>query len=193
MRIKAKRISKLKSPPQWGPAIVTEVHRQLSNDNTVLRLAQEIVNDWDHKPGFGVQVINRGGALVSKLMVLGKNAKIWQYVSGGTRPHIIRPRKAKALAFPWGGPGSYKPKTTPRGKTATFGGPGTVSNAKMTYRQEVHHPGTEARDLEGLIRNKYAPTFSRIIRKAIKAGAAQARKGIRISYRPGAHSRRRRG
>jgi len=194
MRISAKRISKTKGPPQWGRAITTEVHRQLADDRTTLNLAKEITGDWKNKPKFRSRVTNLRGVLTAELEAIGKNAKIWYWVSLGTKPHIIRPRNAKALAFPWGGPGSYKPKTTPRGRSATFGGPGTVSNAKMTYRQEVHHPGTEARDLEGLIRNKYAPTFSRIIRKAIKDGSAMARKGIvRITYRPSAHSKWRRG
>jgi len=189
MKISAKRIGKTKGPPQWGPAITTEVHRQLSNDKTVLRLAKEIVSDWDHKPNFGYQVVNQGGALIGKLLAVGRWAKLWQWVSGGTKgPYKIRPRRAKALAFRTG----YKPRTTPKGRTATFGGPG-VATGPWRRAQEVTHPGIKARDFETLIRSKYATTFRQVIRKAIADGAAKARRGIRITYQPSTHSRRRRG
>lgn len=189
MKISVTRISKTKGPPQWGPAIVKEVHSQLSNDNTVLRLAQEIVSDWDHKPGFGVQVVRRAGALISTLQALGKNAKIWYWVSLGTKgPYPIKAKNAPSLVFR----GGYTPKTTPKGRTATFGGPG-VATGSWVSKQEVEHPGIKARDFETLVRSKYTQTFRRIIRRAIKEGAEKARRGLRITYNPSTHSRTKRG
>ena len=173
MRISAKRISKTRRVPDWGPVIVREVHEQLAQDKTVLRLAQGIVKDWDHEPRFTTQVVKRGGSLITMLRAMGKNAKIWYWVSLGTKgPYKIRPRRAKALAFRTG----YKPRTTPKGRTATFGGPG-VATGPWRRAQEVTHPGIKARDFETLIRSKYTTTFRHIIRKAVKDGAAKARRG----------------
>ena len=190
MRIKAKRISKTKGPPQWGRAITTEVHRQLAEDRTTLNLAKEIVSDWKHKPKFRSRVTNLRGTLTAELEATGKNAKIWYWVSLGTKgPYPIAAKNAPSLVFR----GGYKPRTTPKGRSATFGGPG-VATGKWVSKKEVTHPGIKARDFETLIRGKYTQTFRRIIRKAIKDGAAMARKGVvRITYRPSAHSKWRRG
>lgn len=46
------------------------------------------------------------------------NVEYAPYVENGTRPHIIRPRRAKALAFRVGG--------------------------RLVFAQVVHHPGTKA-------------------------------------------------
>ena len=190
MKISAKRISKLKKAPDWGPSIMREVHYQLGQDNTVLRLAKGIVSDWDHKPRFRTRVDNLRGQLTTVLQATGKWAKIWNWVSQGTKgPYKIRAKNAPFLMFRSG----YKPRTTPKGRTATFGGPG-VATGSWNKKQEVTHPGIEARDFEGLIRNQYAQTFSKIIRKAIKDGARMARRGaVRITYRASAHTKWKQG
>lgn len=102
-----------------------------------------------------------------------ENAKIWQYVTGGTRPHPIFPKKARALRFEWGGYGSYKPKTTTSGG---YKGPGRVIGGKTVYRMHVNHPGTKARNFEKHIARWYAPQFRRTMKNAIARGLRRAQK-----------------
>ncbi len=96
------------------------------------------------------------------------NKEIYNYVAYGTRPHVIRARKEKSLAFVWGGPGSYTPKTTPNGG---YGGPGKASG-KMHFPIIVNHPGIEARQFAKHIRKEYEAEFKReaekVWRRAIR-------------------------
>lgn len=103
----------------------------------------------------------------------GPNAQIWKYVSGGTRPHIIMPRRARALRFEWGGPGSYKPKTTTGGG---YRGPGVVVGGKTVFRAWVKHPGNKPRRFEQHIARWYAPQFRRTMDNAVARGLRRANK-----------------
>ena len=181
MRILAKRIGK-QAGPDWRE-VIKEVERTL--DKTVkpelLREFESVVENWEHKPGFAARKSIRGRDIEVSVYPTGKHKKIWQYVSEGTRPHKIRPRWAKALRFQWGGPGSYQPKTTVR--PTTWGGPGTVSGGKTVYRQEVDHPGTEARNLEQFIGKRYQPKFVMHIQRAITQGLVNAWRGRIVRVR----------
>ena len=94
----------------------------------------------------------------------GPDAKIYRFVNDGTRPHKIRPKRAKALSFVTGGKGSYVPKTKPVGQ---FGGPGIVRGGERVYAQEVDHPGTKPRNFDLRISNKMAPVLAKAIREAV--------------------------
>lgn len=131
---------------------------------------EEVVSDWDHKPDFAARKYVNKGAIEVAVYPAGKNKAIWRYVSEGTKPHVIRPKNAKALSFVWGGPGSYNPKTTP-GPPPTWGGPGTVTGGETVVRREVHHPGTKARNFEKYIADQYRPKFRKEIENAMKRGA----------------------
>jgi len=65
---------------------------------------------------------------------------IYGYVSGGTRPHIIRVKNAKYLAFG----SAFTSKTRPGTLTSGSGSRGPVD----TFVKQVQHPGTEARDYD---------------------------------------------
>ena len=90
---------------------------------------------------------------------------IYGFVTGGTKPHKITARRAPTLVFMWGGPGSYKPKTKPKGK---IGGPGIVVGGTLHRPVSVNHPGTEARDFESTIADDEKPWFSRTMENAWK-------------------------
>jgi len=64
---------------------------------------------------------------------------IYRYVTEGTKPHVIRPRRAKMLRFFTGG----TPKTQPR---VLKPGRGRKATKGPVFAKEVHHPGTEARN-----------------------------------------------
>ena len=172
MKILIRQVHGRKKAPNWS-AIAQEVERTMEKvvKPSLLESFKVIVAGWEHKPEFKARKYVHKGAIEVAVYPAGEYKKIWRYVSEGTRPHKIRVKNAKALAFVWGGPGSYNPKTTTR---PSWGGPGTVTGGKMTYRQEVDHPGTEARNFEKLIVDKYKPQFRRHIENAMRRGARRA-------------------
>lgn len=91
--------------------------------------------------------------------VIGTDDKIYGYVTEGTRPHIIVPRRKKVLAFQIG----YKAKTTPR---FIGSGPGGASGPDV-FAGRVHHPGTAAREFEQAIGEKQEPDFERRVQEAV--------------------------
>lgn len=97
-----------------------------------------------------------------ELLVFTDN-EIYGYVNDGTRPHPIFPVRAKALAFQWGGKGSYTPKTTPRVIGSKTGGP----SGPMVYRPYVQHPGTKGRHFDKEIEKLMRPRFKRAMEKAM--------------------------
>ena len=75
---------------------------------------------WKHKPKFvrEVDAGSRGRGKPVQVLV-GTDDEIYRYVDEGTKPHPIfagiytGKSNKKALAFQWGGRGSYKAKTSP--------------------------------------------------------------------------------
>lgn len=88
----------------------------------------------------------------------------------GTRPHIIRPVRAKALVFRAG----YTAKTTPRVIGSKSGG----SSGPVVYAQEVRHPGTKDREFEQEIAKREQPKFKRRGQKAIDDAARRSKHAI---------------
>ena len=136
---------------------------------------QQIVQDFKHKPEWGFDVQTTQKEL--RLRILLKNpdagvsedwtiADLWHALDEeGTRPHIIRPKRAKALRFQ---KGRYMPKTNPGGK---FRGPGKVIGGKTVFAKQVHHPGTKPRH------------FTRRINKDLrKLFLTQAERGYRLGH-----------
>lgn len=66
--------------------------------------------------------------------------KYAEAVHEGTKPHIIRANKAKALAFYWGKIGA--PVIVPKGRGATFR---LKDGTLIIGKGYVNHPGTKAR------------------------------------------------
>ena len=123
----------------------------------------KVVANWKHKPDFKARKFVTTDAIKVNVYAAGENKEIYGYVTGGTRPHTIRAKNAPMLAFMWGGPGSYVPKTQPVGK---YGGPGKVSGGTLHRFKQVQHPGTKARNFEKAIREEQAPWFSRTMENA---------------------------
>lgn len=128
---------------------------------------EKVVQNWEHQPEFKARKYISGDDLRLAIYPSGPNKEIYKFVTGGTKPHTIRPRRAKMLAFMWGGPGSYKPKTTPQGG---YGGPGTVMGGKLTFAKAVQHPGTKPRNIEKRITKEQRPWFNRTMENAWRRG-----------------------
>lgn len=120
---------------------------------------QRTTATWKHKVKFTSKVSANAAAGGVRIEVSTKD-RVYGYVDEGTRPHIIRPKRAKALAFPGG---KYKPKTQPQVILSTPGG----SSGKTVVRPEVHHPGTEARKFSETIKKSYSKEFRRRMQNAL--------------------------
>lgn len=93
--------------------------------------------------------------------------KVYGIVSAGARPHKIRARNAPMLAFQWGGPGSYKPKTQPLSIASRAGG----ATGPIVRRKEVNHPGHKARKFPEAIGKKWDERAPRQLQRAIASEA----------------------
>ena len=130
-----------------------------------------VVANWKHQPDFKARKFIRKDMIWVNVYPAGdeESVAIYGFVTGGTKPHKISARNAPRLAFMWGGKGSYKPKTAARGK---IGGPGIIAGGMMHFPVTVQHPGSEARDFEGVIaedeKDWYNRTMENAWRRAIR-------------------------
>lgn len=104
---------------------------------------EKTVSTWKKKPKFKIKKVR--GSSISYTVSTG-NA-IYGYVTLGTVPHIIRPKRAKMLRFYTGG----SPKTTPN---ILKSGPGTAGT-NLRFAKLVKHPGTEARNFHIIIAKRF--------------------------------------
>lgn len=118
---------------------------------------------WEHKPAW-TQTVKTGDRR-AEFAVLTSD-EIYGYVDRGTKPHIIRPKRATRLAFGVGG----SPKTTPRVIGSTSGSRG----AAMIYSLGVQHPGTKPREFEKTLATKWRKLFSPRMKAALARAAAKS-------------------
>lgn len=101
-----------------------------------------------------------------KKMAMGRiisiDNAIYGYVSKGTKPHIIRAKRAKYLAFG----SAYGPKTTVNSLDSSSGSRGPVD----TFRKEVRHPGSKARNFDKIAADNARKVFPKRVAQAIKEG-----------------------
>lgn len=121
---------------------------------------EKTTETWEHKPKFEMLIsLSQPGPTV----LVDTNDAVYGYVSKGTRPHLIFPKRAKALRFP----GTYAAKTTPGVIASKPGG----SRGAVVYSQGVAHPGTKARKFDEEIAKKWEKPFKR----RMEAGMKKAR------------------
>lgn len=140
--------------PRKLPVYDVEQFRRALEDG-LADTAQQVIADygktvstWEHKPEFSVLGSTgfRIGRTVMEITV-GTEDEIYGYVDLGTKKHLIRPRRARVLAFGVGG----SPKTRPNRLLAQTGSAGTI----RAFAQVVHHPGTKARNFSKMIQKKH--------------------------------------
>jgi len=158
--------------PNWK-AFYAEIERTLNAEvkPELVGWFDKIVAEWKNRPSFkAINKTTRDGISVY-VYPAGVNAKIWKYVSSGTRgPYPIpKPgnKRAKLLRFR----GGYKPRTTPQGG---YKGPGKATG-KMFIRKHVTHPGIKARNFERHIARWYQKQFRRTMKNAVARGLRRAR------------------
>lgn len=108
---------------------------------------------WDNKPDFS---ISRDGEDARNV---GTNDEIYSFVNHGTKPHVIRPVNAQALAFNV----VSTAKTTPN---ALGSGPGG-SGGPVAFAMEVNHPGSKARKFDASVAADVGPKLQRAMDEEI--------------------------
>lgn len=130
-----------------------------------------VVKDWTHKPKFRRKMTVTDKLIEGTVQAVGENKKIWGYVDQGTKPHIIRPKRASVLKFQLG----YDPRTRPgAGNTPPQSGGSGKASGDVVFRHEVHHPGTKARQFAKWFEANLSPSFQYRVENAIKRAARRA-------------------
>lgn len=113
---------------------------------------------WRRRPSFKIKKPKYG------VRDVFTHNEIYMYVSGGTRPHIIRARRRGGrLAFYRSG---FRPKTRHQ---YIGSNKGRMANKDFTRPEAVMHPGTKARELDVAIQRKWDKMLPGILQRAIDA------------------------
>ncbi len=133
------------------PLAVAKGYTEIAAES--VKLYQKTTRTWKHKPDFYARRTARGVAI-------NTNSVIYGYVDFGTRPHVIRARRAPFLVFRW----PYKAATKPR----------VIASYRAQYgdnwarKKSVKHPGIKARNFTDEITKRMQKRAASIMRKQIK-------------------------
>lgn len=133
------------------------IHKEVDKD------FDSTVRTWDNKPKWDKEF--KAGSNQIRFATMTAN-EIYGYVSGGTKPHRIVPKRAKVLAFP----GTFKAKTSPGTIPSGAGG----SSGATVYSKGVMHPGTKARNFDEQIRRKWEKPFANRLKTAMSRAAKKS-------------------
>lgn len=141
-----------------APRIQQAIFAALEKEKEQLKKDFDLtVRTWKRKPVFVIRQSAGGSATT-----VSTDSDIYGYVNEGTRPHMIYPRKAKALRFYAGG---FVSKTVPGVAVARKG---KAANQNLTYSQGVKHPGFPGRNFTTLIKAKSDKRLAKELRTAIR-------------------------
>lgn len=135
-----------------------EIHRDIGKD------FDATVSTWDHQPKFE-RKLEQSARYIRSLN--GTRDEIYGYVSRGTRPHLIRPKRARVLAFQGG---TYTAKSSPGTIKAKHGG----ASGATVFSRGVHHPGSKARGFPEAIAKKWKSPFPKRMQKAVDRGVKKS-------------------
>lgn len=148
--------TRLGKPKPVLPNLEKIIAQELAKEQkAILREYQSTTRTWANKPEFEVDEESEGA-------VIGTDNPIYGYVDHGTKPHVIRPKRAKKLHFFASG---FVSKTVPRRLNPRAGRKATKAE---TFSSGVQHPGTEGREFSKIIRERSTARFWRNLQKRIK-------------------------
>lgn len=124
---------------------------------------QKTTKTWRHKPAFEIRQEERRDSLSTWI---GTDHEVYGYISRGTRPHLILPRRGRVLAFR----SKFRPKTKPHYITSYKG----YYGGDMLLRTHVHHPGTKAREFDLTLAKRWRTRFTIEMRAAVARGARRS-------------------
>lgn len=108
---------------------------------------------WSHKPSFSITSPEPFVREVST------DDAVYGMLNEGTPEHEIRPRRSKVLHFQT----PFRSKTVPRQVRSRKGATGK----NEVFSRGVHHPGTEAREWDKVIAEKWDRQLGTIFQRAI--------------------------
>lgn len=168
MRIRIEAIRPRKSPLIDTKAFTRELSKAVDKTANDMRGDfEKTTRTWDTDVKFYVRP--KGGQIGRRDMVITvyTNNQIYQYVDEGTKPHIIRPKKASTLRFL----SNHKAKTRPGFIGSSQGG----SSGESVFSKEVMHPGTRPRNFAAIIAKRHAPRFKKNVDAAMARAARSKR------------------
>lgn len=126
---------------------------------------QATVETWDKKPEFKI------GKKPLERTVYTEN-EIYAYVNDGTRPHTIQPKNPDgALVFFKDG---FKPKTRVKG---LYSNKGRKADKNLVFLKHVDHPGTEARNYDVAVEEKWQKRMVEIMQRSIDSEFSRVQTG----------------
>jgi len=128
-------------------------------EKRIVRLLLQPTAGWSHRPDISAEITFHGGRDVELQVTI--NDQIYTWVSGGTRPHVIRP---KGPGYPLRFQSGYKAKTIPGSLTPSGGG----KFGPEVRAFEVHHPGTAPRRFVETASEKVELEIPRILQAEIE-------------------------
>lgn len=117
---------------------------------------EKTTRTWKNKPLFIARTFNNAEGISVEVSTTNE---VYGYVDKGTKPHIIRPRRAKRLNFS----SKFKPKTKPHVIGSTAG----MQGKRDVFAKVVHHPGNEAREFSRDIQAAWQPKLKTRIERVI--------------------------
>lgn len=149
--------------PDLAQLVKTELRREVVNVKRELALPtrrfKHTVEFYEKQPS---------GAASSGVEVFTPD-KVYNILDKGAKPHKIRAKKAKALAFNT----FFRAKTKPNTLSSSAG----KSAPPVGFAKEVQHPGIKARAWTRLVLKRSRPRFQRNVDKAVRVAVARANKG----------------
>lgn len=163
-------------PKAFDEQVLVDVMRRATGFVTkgMMEDFEATTEDWKHEVTFEPIESFRWDSRAQVYAAVFTTDEIYNYVNNGTPEHDIPKTKPGPLRFRWGGRGSYKAKTRPGFIGSMPGGP---TGPWVTMRK-VHHPGTEAREFDKMIKRKWVHRFERLMADAMAEIAKASRHGI---------------
>ena len=143
------------------PPFTKPVERALRlTSKAIERHFQSFTRTWKRRPTFRNVGFKRP---TEQGRVVFASNEILFYVTRGTRPHIIRARRAPMLVFQTGHIAATAPRKLISRSARKFG--------PIRKTKEVKHPGTEARDEDKEIVKREQARFTKNMQQAMTDGA----------------------
>lgn len=136
---------------------------------------ERLVQPWEgDKPKFVPVLKVKSSQIVIEIRVTGsklaKNKFMW--LNLGTKPHIIKAKRAKYLRFQTG----YQPGSKPN---QTFTSKPKQADGAFVQKKQVHHPGFPARNWSKLLVDAHQKPFERWMEAAMRAAAKASGHGAK--------------
>lgn len=146
--------------PKRSPFRPDQMRRVVTNTMSALAKAIKVDYDvttqtWDNRPKVTI-----AGSGPDEREIAVQSA-IYAMLEGGTKPHLIRPRRAKVLAFR----SPFRAKTVPN---QIMSGPGSQGSTDV-FTKAVRHPGTKPRNWSKVIAQKWRKQAPVVMQRAIAA------------------------